>query len=143
MRRLTLHRMKEDAVCTLGRIETEDFHQLCVTLEEPWRDENKDGFGDTNVSRIPAGEFVAFRRMSPARGYEVFELKAVPGRKNVQLHKGNTVADTLGCILIGTAFAPNAITGSKLAFEKFMREMKDVQEFTLVVKDVPPLKIAA
>jgi hypothetical protein len=143
MRRLTLHRMKENEVCTLGRIETEDFQQLCVTLEEPWRDADKNGLGDTNVSRIPAGEFKAFRRLSPARGYEVFELVGVPGRKNVQLHKGNTVEDTLGCILIGTAFAPNAITGSKLAFEKFMRELKNEQEFLLVVLDVPPLKIAA
>lgn len=143
MRRLTLIRMRENEVCTLGRIETEDFHQLCVTLEEPWRDANKDGLGDKNVSRIPAGEFVAFRRLSPARGYEVFELKNVPGRKNVQLHKGNTTTDTLGCILIGTAFEKNAISGSKLAFEKFMKELKDVQEFTLIVKDVPPLKAAA
>lgn len=140
---LTLYRMKENAVCTLGRIETEDSHQLCVTLEEPWRDADKDGFGDKNVSRIPAGEFRAFRRLSPARGYEVFELEGVPGRANVQLHKGNTTADTLGCILIGTAFAANAITGSKLAFEKFMTELKHANEFTLIVKDVPPLTLAA
>jgi hypothetical protein len=135
--------MKESEACTLGRIETEDFQQLCVTLEEPWRDANKDGLGDTNVSRIPAGEFKAFRRLSPARGYEVFELVDVPGRKNVQLHKGNDVRDTLGCILIGTAFEKNAISGSKLAFEKFMRELKGHDEFLLVVHDVPPLKLTA
>lgn len=143
MRTLTLHRMRENEVCTMGRIETEDFQQLCVTLEEPWRDADKNGLGDKNVSRIPAGEFRAFRRLSPARGHEVFELEGVPGRTNVQLHKGNTVEDTLGCILIGTAFGTNCITGSKFAFEKFMAELKHVDEFTLIVKDVPPLKLAA
>lgn len=143
MRVLTLYRMRETATATYGRIEAEDCAQLCVTCERKWVDENHDGLGDTNVSRIPAGEFVAFRRMSPARGYEVFELRGVPGRKNVQLHKGNTVEDTLGCILIGTAFGPNSIQGSKFAFEKFMRELKGVDEFTLVVHDVPALKVVA
>lgn len=137
MTALTLRRQKVTDVCTLGRLYAADGAELCVTLEEPWRDENKDGLGDKNVSRIPAGTYPAFRRLSPARGYEVFELKDVPGRSNVQIHKGNTVADTLGCILVGTAWAENAITGSKRAFDKLMAELYDVDECTLTVVDVP------
>lgn len=134
---LTLRRQKVTEVCTLGRLYAEDGAELCVTLEEPWRDANQDGLGDTNVSRIPAGTYPAFRRMSPARGYEVFELRDVPGRSNVQIHKGNNVSHTLGCILVGTAWADDAITGSRLAFDKLMHELRDVSEFSLIVVDVP------
>lgn len=142
-RRLTLIRMKESDICTLGRIETEDAHQLCVTLEEPWKDENKDGISDRSVSRIPAGEYVFHRYLSPKRGIELFKTEDVKGRTAIEIHVGNTTTDTEGCILVGSGYATNAITGSKLAFEKFMKELQHVQQFTLVVRDVPPLKKAA
>lgn len=143
MRKLTLYRMKESAVCTLGRIETEDAHQLCTTLEEPWVDANKDGISDRNVSRIPAGEYVFRRYLSPKRGIELFKTEDVPGRTAIEIHVGNTTADTEGCILVGSGFGTNCVTGSRLAFEKFMKELKNENTFTLVVKDVPPLKLAA
>lgn len=136
MRTLTLSRMAETPAYTLGRVEDAELRQVCVTLEEPWRDANGDGIGDRNVSRIPAGTYPCFRRLSPARGYEVFELRDVPGRHNVQIHKGNSVADTLGCILVGTNFGKNGtITESKKAFETLMRDLEGVEEFTLHVRD--------
>lgn len=140
MTELTLVRMVNAAEYTFGRLETPDSIQVCVTLEEPWRDGDNDGLGDTNVSRVPAGSYPAFRRLSPTRGYEVFELRDVPGRKNVQIHKGNSVEDTLGCILVGTDFRKGGtITESKKAFDKLMKLLAGQDEFTLHVRDVEPL----
>jgi hypothetical protein len=136
MREITLQRQYEIGDATIGRL-MDGAQRLCVTLEELWVDANTDGLGDTNSSRIPAGRYIAFLRLSPSRGYFVFELRGVPGRKNVQIHKGNTTKDTLGCILLGERAVPKepAIEDSREAFEAFMLHMGD-EDFTLVVKDI-------
>lgn len=135
MTELWLIRMAETDAYTFGRIENAEHAQLCVTLEEPWRDGNGDGLGDRSVSRIPAGDFDGFVRLSPSRGYEVPELKNVPGRSNIQIHKGNSVADTEGCILVGTDYGPNGtIRESKKAFDRLMATLNG--DFVLHVKDI-------
>lgn len=134
MNSIVLIRVAETEDYTFGRLEDAEHRVLCVTLEEPWRDSDENGFGDTNVSRIPAGKFDGWKRMSPTRGYVVPELKGVPGRKNIQIHKGNTLEDTLGCILVGTDYGKKGtITESKKAFEKLMAVLDD--DFTLTVVD--------
>lgn len=136
---LTLYRMAETDDCTLGRIETPKCEQLCVTMERPWVDDDGNGLGDRNRSRIPAGRFRAFRRLSPSRGYELFELEGVPGRSNIQIHKGNLPDDSLGCIIVGSSIGKlkgqRAVLGSAQAFERFMDWLKNEDEFWLVVKD--------
>jgi hypothetical protein len=78
--------------CTIGMLSCGDFK--CFTLELPWRD------NETNISCIPAGEYnYAFR--SSARNGWVLELKNVPDRTNVQMHSGNFMRNTKGCILVG------------------------------------------
>jgi hypothetical protein len=126
--KLTLIRTKQDDACTFGDLFAHDGERLCVTLEEPWRENQKD------VSCIPIGTYPWFKRLSPKRGYEVIELKDVPDRSNVQIHIGNTLSDTEGCILVGSARGVGAgISGSKLAFKKLMTEVKDAEEGTLEV----------
>lgn len=128
MKDLTLIRVAQTAQYTFGRIEDPEHRVLCVTLEEPWRD-NANG-----ISCIPAGKYHGWKRLSPKRGYVVPELKDVPDRTNVQIHCGNTLEDTLGCILVGTDYAAKGtIGGSKAAFEKLMAVLED--EFTLTVVD--------
>lgn len=138
MKSLILQRDREVGDCTLGTLSA-DGKPLCVTLEEKWVDKDGNGIGDTNVSRIPAGTYQGFHRNSPARGYIVPELKGVPGRGNIQIHKGNSVADTLGCILVGTAVVKGEarISESKAAFAKLMAYL-DGEDFTLTVKDIAP-----
>lgn len=141
--KLTLLRSKQDDVCTFGALFAADGTLICYTLEEPWRDNAK------GVSCIPAGSYPWFIRVSKKNGgtghraVDVPELKDVPNRTNVQIHIGNTLADTEGCILVGSARGVGAgISGSKLAFEKLMKEIGDVKEGTLDVVDVPPPKAA-
>jgi hypothetical protein len=106
---------------------------LCVTLEEPWRDNER------NVSRIPAGEYSAHRRLSPKRAIELFELDAVPGRSNIEIHVGNTTADTEGCILLGTHFGTvngqHGIVESRAAFKHWMDLLVGAERIALTVID--------
>lgn len=80
---------------------------FAVTLERPWVD-NK-----VRVSCIPAGEY-EIRRCSESPDYgfrpspkfgDTFQVMKVPGRSLILFHKGNTIRDSQGCILVGENFA--------------------------------------
>lgn len=128
MRTLTLYRMRETPTATFGRIEAEDSAQLCVTLEP-------------TDKRIPAGAYTCRRDLhgkSKPNPYECWEVCDVPERSEIHVHIGNVASDSEGCILVGSAFhGPDAISGSKYAFTKLMRETRDATELTLIVQDIP------
>jgi hypothetical protein len=86
-----------------------DFSQ---TLEDEVRDINMDGdledegeskvYGKTAIPFSPKDKpYEGFLRMSPKRGRIVPELKEVKHFKNIQIHSGNNVGHSLGCILVG------------------------------------------
>lgn len=132
-----LRRLEQTDLATFGHLETDEHHVLCTTLEEPWRGNQR------SVSCIPAGTYTAHRRLSPKRKIELFELDAVPGRSHIEIHIGNTTADTEGCILLGTAFGSvngqHGITGSRDAFASFMASLTGVNRITLTILDPEPL----
>lgn len=138
---LTLTRIEQNDLATFGRIEDTDHQQWCVTLERPWLDNAHD------VSCVPAGTYTAHRYASPKRGYDVFMLSGVPNRGDIELHIGNTVADSEGCILLGTMYGvvngQHGITGSGDAFRAFMRRLQGVDAFTLTIVDPQPTVLAA
>ena len=80
------------ADCTIGRLYCRDFQ--CFTLELP------DLGNQANISCIPPGRYRAFKRESPSNGLCI-ELIGVPGRRYIQIHKGNFTRDIKGCILVG------------------------------------------
>lgn len=147
--KLILRRVDKNDRRVYGRIEA-DGGRIVVphTLEEPWRDENGDGLGDTGRSCIPAGEYPVFLRKSRLHGgtgkrtYDVPELRDVPGRSHVQIHIGNTLADTEGCILVGSVRSQQktlddggCVLGSRPAFDRLMEELVGEVEWTLEVCD--------
>jgi hypothetical protein len=133
--KLRLIRMSESEYGTFGRLETEEREQLCYTLEEPWRNNAR------GISCIPAGTYTAFRRFSPSRKRWVYELRNVPGRSNIQIHIGNTLADILGCILVGSAVGKVTVKGvstpgllrSREAFDRVMAHLAGYREFQLEI----------
>lgn len=129
--KLTLPRLERNDFATYGQIVDDTQKLLCVTLERPWLD------NAPMISSIPAGEFTFHRRLSPKRGYDVFITQDVPGRSDIEIHKGNLPTDSEGCILVGSHFgdlgAKHGIIGSAEAFERFMDRMRGVDQFTLVV----------
>lgn len=90
-----------------------------VTLELPWRDNEKD------ISCIPFGYY----HLIPHNGEKyknTFLVTKVPDRGAIICpHVGNTATDTRGCILIGEKFAEfgtaPAIANSTSAMEAFRR----------------------
>jgi len=68
----------------------------CHAMELPRRGNQQE------ISAIPAGTYAAKARVSDKNG-RVIELIDVRGRDLVQLHAGNHVDQTIGCLLLGTA----------------------------------------
>ena len=108
---------------------------FCYTAELPWRDNRP------NMSRIPAGAYTCSTRFSWRFLSTLYEVKDVPDRDSVLLHRGNYAGDTKkgfktdvqGCILLGQAVGSlyrdddrlqKAVIGSKAALAAFMEATK-------------------
>ncbi len=66
---------------------------LATTLEHPWEN-NK-----PKISCIPVGEYIA--KEDSTGKFQWWSVSGVPNRKNIEIHQGNRIRDTEGCILIG------------------------------------------
>ena len=73
---------------------------------------------------IPTGTYQLSVYHSPKNGFDVYLLASVPGFDYIEIHPGNTYADTEGCILVGRGidnWSGNlAVIDSKLQFNKLM-----------------------
>ena len=78
--------------CTGGRLFFENFQ--CFTLEKPWLDNQE------NISCIPVGEYCYYSSTSTRNG-KVLQLENVEDRTSIQIHAGNYINQTQGCILVG------------------------------------------
>jgi len=105
---------------------------FCTTLEPADRGNKPD------VSCIPPGQYLCRRVQSP-RFWDTFEVLNVPGRTLILFHPGNRMQDTEGCILIGRTWGQlegdRAVLNSGNTFERFMIEMKGVDEFILTITE--------
>ena len=74
--------------------------RICDTLEDRVRDLEKEAKipGET---AIPSGRYKVILNVSPKFKRELPRLVGVPGFEGVLIHRGNTAADTAGCILPG------------------------------------------
>jgi len=115
--------------CTLGRLSLGNFQ--CFTLELPDLD-NASG-----ISCIPVGTYKAFKRQSQKNG-SVIELKAVPKRQFIQIHRGNYTRQIEGCILVGSsiAFLDNDqvpdVTNSGVTMDKLLSLLPDEFEVKIL-----------
>lgn len=136
MTTIALQRLARTDYATYGQLIDAEQKVLAVTLELPWRNNQR------MISCIPAGTYVAHRFPSPKRGYDVFKLDGVPDRDDIEIHIGNLPHDTDGCILVGSNLGvvngQHGVTGSAAAFARFMDGLKGVDTFSLVVSDPSP-----
>lgn len=91
-----LYRVSSTDRGTLGFLEV-DGTPICLTLEEPWRNNQQD------ISCVPCGKYIGVEHDGNLKK-DVFRLENVPGRTGVLIHIGNTLKDTEGCILVGRGF---------------------------------------
>lgn len=139
MKGALLGRFESNSEVTLGAMcDAQSRKPLGAVLERPWL-ENARG-----VSCVPAGTYLCRLRFSPKHDREVYELQNVPGRDDVEIHIGNVVDDTQGCLLIGSRVGrlngKSAVLESAEAFEKFMA-WAGGEDFELVIED-PKTEVA-
>lgn len=98
---ITVKRFKLTKRCTIGNMLI-DGKFFCNTLEDKVRKlpEEAKVWGKT---AIPAGTYNVEMYESPRFKRRLPLLKDVPYFTGILIHRGNTVEDTVGCILVGEA----------------------------------------
>ena len=91
---------------------------FCDTLEDTVRKDKI--FGKT---AIPAGQYRCLNTMSARFKAIMPYIQDVNGFIGVRIHAGNSEADTLGCILVGT-IAGNRLINSTIAYNKLWAILK-------------------
>lgn len=97
---VTLTREKSGPDGTFGTLFIQG-KPICRTLEDPWNNNQHRNscISKGNYTCIPHGWDID----SSAKKRHVWEVTGVPGRTAVLIHAGNTINDTLGCILVGVS----------------------------------------
>ena len=122
MTTLELIRFFKKAGYTIGRLFI-DGAAFCDTLEPAM----------ASGIIIPEGEYTVkvtyspkFRRMLP--------LIDVPGREGIRMHRGNTVMDTQGCVLVGYNTKEGVITSSAVCETKLVEMLEKENKIKIIVK---------
>jgi hypothetical protein len=127
MESIVLNRLHDFEGVTRGELIADTAH--FYTLELFWKN------NATCESCIPGGTY-HIKKVSA----EKWEVLNVPGREGIQIHAGNTAADTTGCILIGKSRGilegMPAVLQSKEAMEAFNEVMGDIKEALLEIRNL-------
>ncbi len=110
---------------TIGTLSI-DGVRFCDTLEDKNRDHNKDGDlndpGEGKVyakTAIPFGTYKVIVNRSPKFKRELPRLLDVPHFEGILIHRGNTVKDSAGCILVGE----NKVKGQVINSTQYENEL--------------------
>lgn len=82
----------------------------CLTLERPWLDNKPE------VSCIPAGVYKCIPHNTSEKP-RCWEITGVSDRSSILFHAGNSIIDSLGCILVGLETAGTSILKSQNALD--------------------------
>lgn len=67
--------------------------------------------------------------------FSTFEITGIAGHTNLLFHVGNyPQKDSDGCILVGLQRMQDMVAVSKLAFERFLKALNGINEFSLTVE---------
>ena len=115
---------------TIGRLSVGST-RFCDTLEPEVRAVKVPGH-----TAIPAGRYEVIVNRSPRFGRELPRLLDVPGFEGILIHRGNTVKDTSGCILVGENRKPGYVLNStpyELRLTALLREAQARGERNFIV----------
>lgn len=121
MKRVLLERFAWTPFGTFGRLSVEDaFH--CFTVEKVWAN------NEPRESCIPEGTYPLVLDRYLKGDYDAYEVKGVPQRSRILIHKANTADELAGCIApglsLGWVHERWAVASSGIAFEQFMQAMQ-------------------
>ena len=76
-------------------------------------------------------------RESATRNYLHLLVQQVPSRDYILFHRGNTAADTSGCILVGQNREQDRVNNSRLAMDLLMKEIINLggENINLIIKN--------
>ena len=110
--------------------------KLFDTLEEPWRDNQRDNPNtpEEEESCIPEGEYLLVKRYSPGRKKNTpYIVGTQPERDYILVHIANTTLDIKGCLAIGKGTGiykkREAIWDSEKSFNKLMDILEESEEW--------------
>ena len=118
--KLTIKRIAKKPTYTIGKLYI-DGKSYCDTLEDPVRDLTKEAKIAGNTA-IPAGTYRVSVTYSPKFGRDLPLIENVPHFTGIRIHRGNTPADTAGCILVGE----NKAVGKVLNSTPYELELTDM-----------------
>ena len=138
MKKVLLQRVIDDGKTTYGVLSV-DNKPMCLSIENTWK-QNK-----PNVSCVPAGIYTCNSLVTTKASGQTYRLNMTEMNKltgitrfDVDIHPGNTHADTAGCILPVRFFARiHGVDGgahSVVAFKDLMRELGGVADIELEIK---------
>jgi hypothetical protein len=118
---------------------------VAVTLEHAYQMGDATKPGVLYYPKVPPGIYKCVRGMHRLENmksdFETFEVTDVPGHTGILFHIGNFLRDSRGCILLGSAMIDDGngymISGSKIAFQKFMNLQQRVDSFHLTIVEDP------
>ncbi|MDE6277856.1 MAG: hypothetical protein K2M06_07085 [Muribaculaceae bacterium] len=116
---LILERYAKRANYTIGRMFV-DGVKYCDTLEDPVRDLSKEA-KVPGATAIPEGRYEIVVNISPKFKRLLPRLLRVPHFEGVLIHRGNTSADTAGCILPGE----NRVIGRVVNSTRYEKELTE------------------
>lgn len=129
MLKLILKRISTSDKGTFGVLIQDNWRPVCVTCELPWKNNQR------KISCIPTGTYQCKPYSSP-KYPDVWEVTNVPNRDAILIHKGNTIKDIQGCILVGQSFGMlrdlPAVLNSGAALTSLQAFLPD--EFTLTIE---------
>lgn len=124
---LVLKRTDADKYRTHGELFV-DGDSFCRTLED-----GPAHLGGEGKGCIPAGRYEVKLTWSSAAkvghlwtpwpDFQLPLLVGVSGFEGVRIHAGNTAKDTEGCVLVGLGYTTDALTQSRPALIKLMKEL--------------------
>jgi hypothetical protein len=104
--------------------------RVATTLENKWH------HNIPNISCIPEGEYIC--KEDNTGKFQWWTVEGVVARENIEIHQGNKVDDTLGCIIVGKLGSETIDHGRLWVSQSraTLKELKKIlpKEFKLIVE---------
>lgn len=115
---------------TIGKLYVDGVY-FCDTLENPVRPE---GVKIPNETAIPYGTYGVIVNFSPKFKRVLPRLLNVPMFDGILIHRGNSVKDTSGCILVGENKVKGMVLNSTPYEEKLVELLKDKKDIEITIE---------
>lgn len=115
---------------TIGKLYVDGVY-FCDTLENPVRPE---GVKIPNETAIPYDTYKVIVNFSPKFKRLLPRLLNVPMFDGILIHRGNSVKDTSGCILVGENKVKGMVLNSTPYEEKLVELLKDKKDIEITIE---------